>query len=154
MSYTIKGMPQLRARIEGLKRAKDDIPKQWALRTTVLAKQKHRPNKKTGVTSASIAPRSITKSGAEVKAGGAAVFLERGTRPHIIRPRKGKFLRFAPKGSPVRLSGAPKVGSEVVFARKVNHPGTKAYPFMGPAAREALGDLGVKVLVDGWDRAA
>lgn len=154
MSYSVKGMPQLRARIEGLKRSTDAVPRQWALKTTQLAKQYHRPNKKTGITSASIAPRSVTRTGAEVKAGGAAIFLEMGTRPHVIRPKKGKFLRFAAKGSGVRLSGAPRTGSKVVFAREVNHPGTKAYPFMRPAARDALGEIGAKVMVDAWNDAA
>ena len=42
-----------------------------------------------------------------------APFVEFGTSPHVIYPRKRKFLRF-------------KVGGKTIFARKVNHPGTKA----------------------------
>lgn len=153
MSVTVKGVPQLRARIEGLKHGRKDLTRQWALRTTLLAKQKHRPNKKTGVTSASIAPRAVTTTGAEVKAGGAAVYLERGTRPHVIRPRNAKALAFAPRGTG-RLSGRPRTGGPVIFAKRVNHPGSRAYPFLGPAAREALGALGAKVLIDAWNDAA
>jgi HK97 gp10 family phage protein len=45
-----------------------------------------------------------------------AVYVERGTRPHIIRPRSARALRFM-------------VGGETVFAKKVKHPGTKPQPF-------------------------
>lgn len=38
-------------------------------------------------------------------------FPDTGTRPHVIRPRRAKVLRFV-------------VGGRVVYARKVNHPGT------------------------------
>lgn len=147
-------MRQLRARLTALDRGREQIARKWALETTRLAKIKHRPNKKTGITSASIAPRNVTPKGAEVKAGGAAVYLESGTRPHVIRPRRKKMLRFAASAGGRRLSGAPRRGADVVFARRVNHPGTKAYPFLGPAAREAVGAVGVKVLVDEWDGAA
>lgn len=41
-----------------------------------------------------------------------AKYTDEGTRPHVIRPRSKKVLRF-------------KVGGRVVFARQVNHPGFK-----------------------------
>lgn len=40
-------------------------------------------------------------------------FVEGGTRAHTIAPKHGKFLRFESSGG-------------VVFARRVNHPGTSA----------------------------
>lgn len=43
--------------------------------------------------------------------------LEFGARPHVIVPRRAKFLRFMVKG-------------KLVFARKVNHPGNKPYKFL------------------------
>ena len=46
-----------------------------------------------------------------------------GTRPHVIVPRKGRVLRF--KTSDGR----------VVYARKVNHPGTRPNPFLIDAAK-------------------
>lgn len=53
-----------------------------------------------------------------------ATFLERGTRPHIIRPRKpGGMLVFS-----------NSIG-ERVFARQVQHPGTKPYRVMQDALR-------------------
>jgi HK97 gp10 family phage protein len=52
-----------------------------------------------------------------------APFVNDGTRPHIIRPRRGQALRFT-------------VGGRVVFARVVHHPGTRARPFLDQALRE------------------
>lgn len=46
-----------------------------------------------------------------------------GARPHIIRPRRRQALRFV-------------AGGRVVFARQVNHPGTRARPFLVRALRE------------------
>lgn len=47
-----------------------------------------------------------------------------GTRPHQIRPVRARMLRFT-------------VGGQVVFARVVSHPGTKANPYLVDAARAA-----------------
>lgn len=41
-------------------------------------------------------------------------YLDEGVRPHVIRPRRGKVLRFVS-------------GGRVVYARKVNHPGTNKH---------------------------
>lgn len=43
-----------------------------------------------------------------------------GTKPHVILPRKAKVLRF-PKS---------KGSSVYIFAKKVNHPGTKPNPYL------------------------
>ena len=51
-----------------------------------------------------------------------AYFVEYGTRPHIIRPRKAKVLRWFD-----RWTGKP------IFARYVRHPGTRRQPFLRPA---------------------
>lgn len=47
---------------------------------------------------------------------------EFGTRPHVIRPRRRKALRFV-------------VGGQTVFARKVNHPGNPPRPWFFPTVR-------------------
>ena len=46
-----------------------------------------------------------------------AVFVERGTKPHIIRPVYARYLRF-------------EVAGRIVFAREVHHPGTRPNPFV------------------------
>ncbi|PWI06533.1 hypothetical protein DIZ27_32860 [Streptomyces sp. NWU339] len=52
----------------------------------------------------------------------AVRFVLDGTRPHIIRPRRAKALRF-------------ETGGRVVFAKRVRHPGTRANPFLQRALR-------------------
>ncbi|MCM6774982.1 HK97 gp10 family phage protein [Nocardia sp. CDC159] len=52
-----------------------------------------------------------------------------GTSPHVIRPRGRKALRFT-------------VDGRTVFARYVNHPGTRARPFLLNAAREEISRMG------------
>lgn len=55
-----------------------------------------------------------------------AAYVNDGTRPHVIRPkRRGGRLRF-------------NVGGRVVYARVVNHPGTRARPFLDRALREVI----------------
>ncbi|MBT2490649.1 hypothetical protein J7E96_19440 [Streptomyces sp. ISL-96] len=53
----------------------------------------------------------------------AVRFVLDGTRPHVIRPRRAKALRF-------------DMGGRMVFAKKVNHPGTRANNFLEAALRE------------------
>lgn len=53
-----------------------------------------------------------------------ARFVDEGTAPHEIRPRRGAFLRF-------------QIGGQAIFARAVKHPGTKAYNFSGDAKEAA-----------------
>lgn len=50
------------------------------------------------------------------------VYVDQGTDPHVIRPRNAKALRFT-------------IGNKVVFAKKVNHPGTKATHFFTNAVQ-------------------
>jgi hypothetical protein len=57
-----------------------------------------------------------------VRAEGAAVFLENGTKAHTITARNGGMLRFF-------------VNGQALFRRSVRHPGTRARPFMAEAAR-------------------
>jgi hypothetical protein len=59
-----------------------------------------------------------------VSAGGAAHFLEWGTRPHRIEARNGQALRFM-------------VNGQVIYRRSVNHPGTAPRPFLRHARDRA-----------------
>jgi HK97 gp10 family phage protein len=58
-----------------------------------------------------------------------AGFVNDGTRPHRIVPKNGSVLRFT-------------VGGRVVYARVVNHPGTRARPFLDQALREVAAQRG------------
>ncbi|WP_436759329.1 hypothetical protein [Streptosporangium sp. V21-05] len=56
------------------------------------------------------------------------LFVEVGTRPHVIRPKKpGGWLRWVGSDGKVR------------FTRKVNHPGTSAQPHLRPALEDLRG---------------
>ena len=48
------------------------------------------------------------------------IFIENGTKAHIIKPKRCKALKFTS-------------GGKVIYAKKVRHPGTKANPFLEPA---------------------
>ncbi|MCA9326776.1 hypothetical protein KC976_04235 [Candidatus Saccharibacteria bacterium] len=72
-----------------------------------------------------------------------------GARPHVIRPKRGKFLRFVwggygsydakTKAAPARFGGSGRVSNgRVVFLRKVNHPGFKPRKFSEAINKDAL----------------
>ena len=63
--------------------------------------------------------------GADRQRAPHAVFVHWGTRPHIIRPKNKKALRWAGGGG-------------FIFARFVNHPGYKGDPFLVNAANQAM----------------
>jgi HK97 gp10 family phage protein len=56
-------------------------------------------------------------------------YVEFGTRPHVITPKKGKFLAFKSKSG------------KVVYAKRINHPGSRPYPFMQPAMENNQGRI-------------
>lgn len=56
------------------------------------------------------------------------LFFEEGTKPHEIRPKNKKALRF-------------NVGGNTVFAKKVNHPGMKARPIVEPTVDSSWADI-------------
>lgn len=58
-----------------------------------------------------------------------AAFVNDGTRPHIIRPRRAQALRF-------------RIGGRIVYAKVVHHPGTRARPFLDKALREVAAARG------------
>jgi len=158
MAENVKGTRSLIRRLEAIgKLVDDETMEDWQIRTVAHAKTRHRPNKKTGMTSASIQPGSKSRTEAEVEAGGAAIFLEFGTKPHTIVPRRARFLAWAPNAGNRRLSGAPRKGTssgDMVFARKVNHPGTKPYPFLVPGAEQARDELfDSDMVVKRWNKA-
>lgn len=52
-----------------------------------------------------------------------AKFLEYGTRPHEIVPKRARFLRF-------------EVDGRIVYAKRVNHPGNPAFHYMRDSLQE------------------
>jgi len=89
-----------------------------------------------------------------------AVFVEKGTRPHIIRPKRARALRFELGGQTVfaayvvqpsrgGLVITPKrrralkfeIPRKVVFAKKVEHPGTEPRSFFARALQKYRAQL-------------
>lgn len=74
-----------------------------------------------------------------------APYVEHGTRPHEIKPKNPKgVLAF-------------KVDGKTVIVKKVNHPGTKAQPFVLPAFEawvESLGPLAAQANIQVFARKA
>jgi len=58
-----------------------------------------------------------------------AVFVEKGTAPHEIRPVNASVLAF-------------EAGGRIVFTPLVKHPGTRANPFMERAAEDTRSKVG------------
>lgn len=65
-----------------------------------------------------------------------AIFPERGTRPHLILPRRAPHLRFYWR----------KVG-HVVRMKSVNHPGQRAQNFLTDALIDVAPRYGYKVII-------
>jgi hypothetical protein len=148
---TITGIPQLRSRFEAI------TPNPQMMRDLALhavAEQKKLVPRKTGNLGRSIGIGRVTATYAETVASAEyAAFVELGTRPHVIVPRTKKVLRWPATGS-ATLSGRVASGGQAIFARKVNHPGTKAQPFMVPGARKAVENIGAEAIVKQWNDAA
>lgn len=70
--------------------------------------------------------RSVYTIGSDVE---YAKYVNDGTRPHIIRPRRARALRF-------------RVGGRIVYAAVVHHPGTRARPFLDDALRQVAAARG------------
>jgi hypothetical protein len=126
----IQSLHALRAAIDAAvietERAVLDATTEHARRTTLF-------NDRTTVTRSSI--RSVVTSFGEgfVEAGGAARYLEHGTRPHEIWARNALALRF-------------EISGTIFFRRMVRHPGTAPRPFMQEAR-----DFGETVAAYGAD---
>ena len=149
----VTGIPQLRARIEAIKPNRGLMAK---IALSAVREQKLLAPRKTGNLGRSIHLGAVTPTRAEtVASADYAIYVERGTRPHVIRPRNRKALRWAADSGSARLSGSPRTGGRVRFARRVQHPGSKAKPFMVPGAKKAVEAAGLKAtVVEQWNRAA
>lgn len=67
-------------------------------------------------------------------------FVREGTSAHIIKPKKAKALRF-------------QIGNRVIFAKQVNHPGTRANKYHFRAMRIAKPKID-QIVIEENDRIA
>jgi len=112
--------------------------------------QKLLVHRKTGTTARTISYRMTGANSVDTYAAGAAVF-SLGTRAHTITPKAAKALRFAASSSGARLTGSPRKGAAVVFAKVVHHPGTRPWPFMLPGAVAGVQQAGVDPIIVAWN---
>ena len=153
MTLKISGVPELKARIRAIT-PDEQLMRQLAVAVTGEAKRL--VPRRTGNLGRSIVIGHVGARTAQVKAtAGYAAFVELGTRAHDIRPRNAKALRFAP-GKGARLTGTPRKGAQnIIFAKKVRHPGTKARPFMAPAIKTVARAAGLAAqIIKAWNEAA
>jgi len=152
MSVVILGETALQRRLAAISGPNAMTQIMRLIGTAAVREQKLLVHRKTGNTGRSIHVASATATKVVTEAGGAAVYLEKGTRPHTITPKAAKALRFAASPAGARLSGAPRKGAAVVFARVVHHPGTKPYPFMVPGAVAGVQAAGIDPIVEAWNK--
>jgi phage gpG-like protein len=154
MSITVKGIPQLQRRLKavGKTAGRSALAE---IRVQATANAKRNVHRRTGNLGRSIRPGALTDSYTIVQASANyAAYEEFGTRAHVIRPRRASRLAFPAAGS-ARLSGSVRRGGSLIFATKVNHPGTKPHPFLVPGAKKAVSDvIGAEVVVRAWNAAA
>jgi hypothetical protein len=110
---------------------------QWQAKKTVEVQVRamQKAPVKTGATKGSIR-FSLGYSGGELQSSVGigtrqGLWVHQGTRRHVIRPRNpSSHLSFF----------WPKVG-HVVYPKQVNHPGTKANPFLWNALQKVFGQI-------------
>ena len=137
---SVKGTPQLRARMRAIKQTFKPVGKAWATDTVHGAQA--RVAVRTGATRRSIRIKNASMKRASVQAWWGARFIEGGTKAHDEKPRKARVLRF-------------QSGGNTIFARKVHKRATRGSGFRNRAAREALRRNPMAVeLIRQWNSAA
>ena len=154
-TFTITGQKQLAARLNAMAKAPKDMLREVGL--TAVSDAKRIVPRRTGNLGRTIRIGSMTDTHVEVTAGGTlnvgyAAAVEFGSRPHVIVPRRAKALAW---GGGRTLGGRLRAGSQAThFARRVNHPGTRAQPYLIPAFEKALRVVGLDKVVERWNKAA
>lgn len=128
---SLKGGPELRARLRAIKQSFKPIGKNWATDTAAHARG-HVP-KKTGRLARSIRVRNASQKRATVVGHFTANFVDAGTKAHDIRPKKARTLAFA---GAVQGPGSP--GGRTIFSKRVHHPRTRPQRFKRAAALYGL----------------
>jgi hypothetical protein len=151
---SVEGFDELNRRLDAIGNPRQALGR---IGLQVVARAKELVPRQTGNLGRTIRLGQVTETNVQVIAGGQAgvgyaQFVELGTRPHIIRPRNKKMLAW---GKNRRLSGSARSGSEMIFAHEVHHPGTRAQPYIMPAAQEVVAKSGMdELVVKPWNDAA
>lgn len=136
----LQGGPELKARLKAIRQAFKPIGKDWADETSKVARGM--VPVRTGRLRQSIKRRNATQRKATVVAHHTAYFVDKGPRPHLIKPKRGTHLIF-------------QAGGRTIFARQVNHRGYRGRPFRQRAAEAGLRrTAGAAAIIREWNRAA
>jgi hypothetical protein len=137
---SLKGSPQLRARLKAIRQTFKPVGKDWADDMVTISKPM--VPTRTGKSRASIRRRNASQKRATVVGSYVLFFLDHGTKEHDEKPRKARVLRF-------------QSGGNTIFARKVHKRATRGSGFRNRAAREALRRNPMAVeLIRQWNSAA
>lgn len=121
---TLKGSPQLRARLKAIKTSFKPIGREWADTTAALARP-HVPVR-TGKGRASVRRKNASQKLASVSARHYVGILDKGAKAHDIVPRRAPALVF--KGH----------GGRTIFSKRVHKPAQRGLGFAKRAATESL----------------
>lgn len=168
MAEGLRGADDLMRRFEALRSGKASRQVLGQFGLLAVQRAKERVPRKTGnldrtirVSEVDEQRQSVRVSAGGTRAVGYAYLVEHGTRPHVITPKPGRRGRNGRPaalawGGPRRLSGSLRSGARPTnFARRVNHPGTRAKPFLRPGAEQALRDVGLSdAVISVWNAAA
>jgi hypothetical protein len=151
---SVQGMRQLKARIHAIA---DTSQLLRGIQLDTIAGAKARVPRKTGFLGRSIVPGNVSDTLAIVYVNAPyAAPVEFGSKAHVIVPKRARVLAWPSAEGSRRLSGRARKGTQsgdMTFAAKVNHPGSKAQPFVRPAAEEAVKKHGVDAIVKVWNDA-
>jgi hypothetical protein len=130
INITIDGIDGVQRTLGRVIPASEDAVLMLAERVHELAYQGADKHTKTGALIRSLGhgPKKIDggwEIGHDGQVAPYAVFVHWGTKPHVIKPKNKKTLRFS-------------IGGRFVFAKWVNHPGYKGDPWLTNAADAAV----------------
>lgn len=149
----LRGADALRRRFRAIS---DVSPLFRQVQLDTVAGAKARVPVKTGFLRRSIVPGPFGDTGAIVYVNAPyAAAIEFGGEEYIIKPKQASVLAW-PAAGHARLSGRPKKGTksgDMIFAKRVKHPKTKAQPYLVPAAEEALRKVGIEPIIERWNKA-
>lgn len=146
----VQGMDGLQRRLKAIGETQTAMR---ALQFSTIHEAQALVHRKTGQLQRSIGPGPVSATHAVVQARTPyAASLEFGARPHVIVPKRAKVLAW---GGSRRLTGSLRSGSSADhFAKKVNHPGNRPYPYLIPGAKRALEKAGLlAAIVSSWNKA-
>lgn len=137
---SLKGGPELRARLRAIKLTFKPVGKAWA-DTTASEMRRHIP-RRTGFTAGTIRRRNATQRKATVVGSFVTNFIDAGSKAHDIKPKRATRLVFQAEG-------------RTIFAKKVHKQRIAARPFKKAAALEGLRRNPMAAeLINQWNRAA